>query len=358
MPKYFHTFDIDISIDMKIARKILLAPLSLLYIAGVKLRHWLFDRSILRSESFATPTICIGNITVGGSGKSPMGELLLSHLSKDHNVAILSRGYGRRTKGYREVESDDSYLDVGDEPLQIKRKFPKSLVVVCEKRADAIRRIEAEHPEVETILMDDGFQHRYVTPHCNIIMVDATRPTFEDMPLPSGELRDTRSALKRANIFVVTKCPDDMSEERRNRFRRELISNPQQRIYFTQIVNRDPQPIYPSEASPFEVESDVISLSGIGNPAPFIKTLRSRYNVIDEVRYPDHHSYTQSEIEALDKRSAQILTTEKDAVKFLSNNDIPTRLKSKIYYTPIEMKFIDGSKHELLKTIDNYVREN
>ncbi len=348
---------------MKMVRKILLAPLSLIYIAIVAFRHWLFDIGALRALCFSTPTICIGNITVGGSGKSPMGELLLNHLLPRYRVAILSRGYGRRTKGYREVLARDSYLDVGDEPLQIKRKFPAALVVVCEKRALAIQNIEQMHPEVEVVLMDDGFQHRYVTPHCNIVMVDATRPTFEDMPLPAGELRDTVSSLKRANIFVVTKCPEQMSDEQRERFRKKLLCTPSQSIYFTQIVNRSPQPIFESVASTFDPTCDVIALSGIGNPSPFIATLTSRYKVREVVTYPDHHSYTTREIEQLASRLTQepslcIITTEKDAVKFLSCSDIPQIIADRSYFSPIEMKFVEGSKDELLNTIENYVAKS
>ncbi|MFI3303357.1 MAG: tetraacyldisaccharide 4'-kinase [Rikenellaceae bacterium] len=348
---------------MKTLKKIALAPFSLLYITVVTLRHWLFDRSILRSESFRTPIICIGNITVGGSGKSPMGELLLEHLTKQHTVAILSRGYGRRTKGYREVMVDDSYLDVGDEPLQIKRKYPSVLVVVCEKRAVGIRQIEQIHPEVDVIIMDDGFQHRYVTPTCNIIMVDATRPTFEDLPLPAGELRDTTSSLKRANIFIVTKCPDSMSDLRREEFRCNLLYTPQQSIYFTQIVNSLPQPIYPEIAHQFDKKNEVIALSGIGNPAPFLKTLHTLYTVIEELTYPDHHSYTERDIKKISSTISKhprsvIITTEKDGVKFLNNNNIPNTIKQKLYHSPIHMKFISGSKSELLKSIDSYVRKD
>ena len=156
--------------------KCLLAPAALLYKAGVTFRHRLFDWGILKSEKFDIPVICIGNITVGGTGKTPMAEMVIAYMSQMHRVALLSRGYGRRTKGYLEVKADSRYRDVGDEPLQIKLKFPDTVVAVCEKRADGIRRICAEHPDVDLIVMDDGFQHRYVEPKVNIVMIDATRP--------------------------------------------------------------------------------------------------------------------------------------------------------------------------------------
>ena len=156
--------------------KCLLAPAAFLYKAGVTFRHRLFDWGILKSEKFDIPIICIGNITVGGTGKTPMAEMVIAYMSQMHNVALLSRGYGRRTKGYLEVRADSHYRDAGDEPLQIKLKFPDTVVAVCEKRSEGIRRICAEHPEVDLIVMDDGFQHRYVEPKINIVMIDATRP--------------------------------------------------------------------------------------------------------------------------------------------------------------------------------------
>ncbi len=156
--------------------KALLAPIAFFYKMGVTFRHRLFDWGFLKSERFDIPIICIGNITVGGTGKTPMAEMIIAYMSQKHNIALLSRGYGRKTKGYREVSLSSHYREVGDEPLQIKLKFPDTVVVVCEKRSEAIRRIRSEHPEVDLIVMDDGFQHRYVEPKINVLMIDATRP--------------------------------------------------------------------------------------------------------------------------------------------------------------------------------------
>lgn len=206
--------------------KFLLYPASWLYKMAVLFRHQLFDWGILHSEKFDIPVICIGNITVGGTGKTPMAEMVIAYMSQMHNVALLSRGYGRRTKGYREVKTDSHYRDVGDEPLQIKLKFPGTVVVVCEKRAEGIRRIRAEHPEVDLIIMDDGFQHRYVEPKINIVMIDATRPIQHDRMLPLGTLRDLPEELHRAHYFVVTKCPEKMAPIDRRIMRKVLIRSP------------------------------------------------------------------------------------------------------------------------------------
>ena len=191
-------------------REILFAPLAVLYRMVVSLRHKLFDCGLLKSKKFDIPIICIGNITVGGTGKTPMSEMLINYMARSYRVALLSRGYGRRTKGYLEVQTTSHYRDVGDEPLQIKRKFPETVVVVCEKRVDGINRLREEHPEVNLIIMDDGFQHRYVDPKINVLMVDSTRPIQSDKMLPLGTLRDLPDQIHRAHYFVVTKCPKRM----------------------------------------------------------------------------------------------------------------------------------------------------
>ncbi len=342
---------------MQIVKKVLLSPLALLYIIVVKMRHWLFDSSIIKSERFTTPIVCVGNITVGGTGKSPMSEYLLSSLTPRHSVALLSRGYGRRTRGYREVSGEDSYSEVGDEPLQIKRKYPHTVVVVCEKRIEGARRIIESHPDVELIIMDDGFQHRHITPHLNIIMVDARRPISADYPLPLGSLRDTPSALRRADIFVVTKCPDSTTQGQMDAFRRELLTRPDQEILFSKIVNLSPLATYPEIAPPFDPAARVMALSGIGNPAPFVEWVAGRYSVAKEMTFADHHSYTSSEIEQLvqsleEDGSLRIITTEKDSVKFLSNNDIPQIIKQRLYYTQLRMQFIAGEESSIIKKIE------
>lgn len=245
--------------------KCLLAPAAFLYKAGVTFRHRLFDWGILKSEKFDIPIICIGNITVGGTGKTPMAEMVIAYMSQMHNVALLSRGYGRRTKGYLEVRADSHYRDAGDEPLQIKLKFPDTVVAVCEKRSEGIRRICAEHPEVDLIVMDDGFQHRYVEPKINIVMIDATRPVQHDRMLPVGTLRDLPEELHRAHYFVVTKCPERMAPIDRRILRKVLIQVAYQRVYFTRFESFMPQPLYAEEASgePLAQGRPVIALSGL-----------------------------------------------------------------------------------------------
>ncbi len=344
---------------------VLLAPVAALYKMGVKFRNLLFDKGLLKSERFDIPIVCIGNITVGGTGKTPMAELVIDYMSQMHNVALLSRGYGRRTKGYREVAVDSHYRDVGDEPLQIKRKFPETVVVVCEKRADGIRRLRAEHPEVDLIIMDDGFQHRYVEAKINIVMIDASRPIQYDRMLPLGNLRDVPESLHRAHYFVVTKCKPDMTPLERRLFHKVLVQYAYQRIYYTRFESFMPQPVYPSEAPHEALGADrkVIALSGIGNPKPFLDTLREQYKLVEAVILEDHHVYRVGDMHRLAGLLARypdavIVTTEKDAVKMLRPDRIPPEVRSRLYYQPINISFIEDSAADLLQKLEKDVRKD
>ncbi len=342
----------------------LLITASYLYKLGVVLRHRLFDWGVLKQERFDIPIVCIGNITVGGTGKTPMAEMIISYMSQTHRVALLSRGYGRRTKGYREVAVGAHYREVGDEPLQIKRKFPDTVVVVCEKRAEAIRRIRREHPEVDLIVMDDGFQHRYVAPKINIVMIDATRPVQHDRMLPLGNLRDLPEQLHRANYFIVTKCPENMAPIDRRILRKVLVQVAYQRVYFTRFESFRPQPLFPEEAvGELHYGQPVIAMSGIGNPGPFVEGLRGSYRVVEDVRFDDHHVYRVKDMNLVGNLLARhpeaiLITTEKDAVKMAHPGKIPAEVRRKMYFLPINISFIDDSETDFLQKLECDVRED
>ena len=344
--------------------KCLLAPAAFLYKAGVTFRHRLFDWGILKSEKFDIPIICIGNITVGGTGKTPMAEMVIAYMSQMHNVALLSRGYGRRTKGYREVKTDSHYRDVGDEPLQIKLKFPDTVVAVCEKRSEGIRRICAEHPEVDLIVMDDGFQHRYVEPKINIVMIDATRPVQHDRMLPLGTLRDLPEELHRAHYFVVTKCPEKMAPIDRRIMRKVLIEAAYQNIYFTRMEAFRPQPVFgEAPAEGFDPGTEVILMSGIGNPAQFVRGASACYRVVGELRFEDHHVYRVKDLKTLagliaQHPAAMVLTTEKDAVKLAGRGKVPAEIRSRLFYQPINISFIDDSATDFLQNLEKDVKSD
>ncbi len=345
--------------------RFLLAPAAALYKMGVTIRHRLFDWGVLKSERFDIPIICIGNITVGGTGKTPMAEMVIDYMSQRHKVALLSRGYGRRTKGYVEVATSSHYREVGDEPLQIKLKFPDTLVVVCEKRTEAIRRIQSEHPEIDLIIMDDGFQHRYVEPKINVVMVDATRPVQEDRMMPLGTLRDLPEELHRAHYFVVTKCPEKMAPIDRRIMRKVLIQVAYQKVYFTRMERFMPQPLFPDEEQLTYLHQGgkVVALSGIGNPVPFVEGLKESYDVVAEMTLEDHHVYKMSDMHRLEElldenRGAVIVTTEKDAVKMMRREKVPEKVRRALYYLPINISFIEDSATDFLQKLEQDVRGN
>ena len=338
-----------------------LAPAAYLYKLGVTFRHRLFDWGVLRSETFPVPVICIGNITVGGTGKTPMAEMVIGYMARKHTGALISRAYGPRTRGYREVSAGAHYRDVGDEPLQIKQKFPDTVVAVCEKRAEGIRRLLHDHPEIDLVVMDDGFQHRYVEPKVNIVMVDATRSVQNDRMLPRGTLRDLPEMLHRAHYFVVTKCPEKMAPIDRRILRKVLVSVAYQRIYFTRYESFMPRAVFEGEAAPAPAHRQpVIALSGIGNPRPFLAELRERYDVVAEMTLDDHHVYRvrdMRQLEALLTRhpGAAIVTTEKDAVKLGGRDRVPRAVRERLYYIPINISFIEDSATDLLQKLEQDV---
>ena len=328
--------------------------LSWIYTLVIVIRHRLYDWGVFKSCSFPIPIVCIGNITVGGTGKTPMVEYLLSQLSARYTIAILSRGYGRRTRGYREVSADDSYLDVGDEPLQIKLKFGNTLVVVCEDRVEAIERITKEHPEVNLVIMDDGFQHRAIKPKVNIIIVDSTRPIDRDRMLPLGRLRDVSSRLSAAQFFVVTKCSEEMSPLDRRLWRNKLRKIAFQKVYFTGIKECNIEPLFHfDEREEVNYGQHAILMSGIGNPRNFARRAEQSFYVVDKAVFSDHHRYTTEDLKAVYAKlrknpRAIVLMTEKDAVRLRRATRLPEALRRAMYYQPIEINFIDGPDRDFI----------
>lgn len=342
-------------------KKFFLKIASFIYGAAIKLRHLLFDMNILHSESFDIPIICVGNITVGGTGKTPTVEMLVEYYSDSYNIVVLSRGYGRTTKGYRVVEVDDTYHAVGDEPLQIKRKFPNVTVVVCEKRAFAIHRIQEEFPETSMIIMDDGFQHRYVKPLINIVIFDANREVEHDNLLPYGQLRDTTNSLDRAHYFIVTKCPEDMKPIQMRVWRMVLVQKPSQEIFFSRMQPTTPCPVFAGVEAEVKGGDEVIAMSGIGSSESFNKGLAQRYKVVETLDFDDHHLYRVRDVKAMlqliaKHPNAVIMTTEKDAVKLANSTAIPEELRQRLFYERVSLRFVGDSRMALFDKIDNDIK--
>jgi tetraacyldisaccharide 4'-kinase len=334
-----------------------------LYGAGVNFRNWLYDMKILRSQQVDIPTICVGNIAVGGTGKTPVVEFLVRHLSGEYRIAVLSRGYRRRTKGYIEVEVGDSFRKVGDEPKQMKRKFPGVVVVVCENRLEGIRRIKEEHPEVNLVVMDDGFQHRSLIPTVSILLSEYSLPPYENRMLPAGTLRDSPSQLYRASILLVTKTPQNIAPIERNIAKKELRHTAYQSVFFTNIEQCAPIPIF-SDVAPMRIpeECKVIAFAGIATPEKFFDSLEERYNVVERVVFKDHHNYKVGDINRIMElvelygKNVVVVTTEKDGVKLTSRKYIPEKLQRRLFVQPIKINFLDGDADKMLQTLKNELK--
>jgi tetraacyldisaccharide 4'-kinase len=338
----------------------LLLPLSLIYRIAVWLRNKLYDKGLLRSYRFGIPVISIGNITVGGTGKTPHTEYLIDVLSNDFSVAVLSRGYKRQSKGFQYVEINDPASKTGDEPLQIKRKYPDITIAVDVDRAQGIRRLQTDYPALDMVLLDDAFQHRRVKPSLNIVLLDYNRPVWNDSTLPGGRLRDCPSSLHRADIIVITKRPAGMSQEERDKYADKLKKYGKQ-IYFSRYESAKAYPLSASGKSASFDSSSLLAVSGIANPAVFFGQLEMQYPdaVIERTSFPDHHAFSEKDIRNILRKagSRAIVTTEKDSVRLISyfcktGEHIPEN----IFFIPIKVK-IDNSD-SFNENIINHVRKN
>lgn len=346
-------------------KKILTAPISWIYAFVVAVRNKLFDWKIFRSEEFDIPIVCVGNLTVGGTGKTPHTEFLIAHLSRHYNVAVLSRGYKRKTKGFVEATTQSSYRKIGDEPKQIKLKFPHIHVAVCEKRAEGIRRLRKLHPEINLIILDDAFQHRHVEPWVNVLLVDYNRPVTRDHMLPLGNLRDSKKQMKRAHIVIVSKCPETIKPIDMRVALKELDLYPYQSLYFSRPVSGGLVALFPEhEIQTPKPGANVVAMTGIANPNLFFGQLSRRFNVVKTLAYPDHYAYKVKDIEKLEKLLSVsppdtiVVVTEKDAVKLSSRKKIPVSLQKKLWFVPIEVSFLEGGEKGFIRQIDQYVQTN
>lgn len=336
---------------------LLLYPISRLYGLGVAIRNRLFDQGILKQQEFKVPVVVVGNLAMGGTGKTPHVEYIVEALMDRYNIGVLSRGYKRATKGFVLATPQSRPEDIGDESYQIYRKFgPKVTVAVCEKRVVGINRMLEINPKINLILLDDAFQHRYVKPSASIVLMEHNRPVFKDSLLPYGRLRETRSSLNRADIVVVTKCPPDMKPMQYRIFEENINLFPFQKLYFSRYNYGHLVPVFPDEVETipsFDTlppNTPLLLITGVANPKPFSRFLRRRKAKVKLKRFGDHHNFTASDMAEIQKEFNQlpgdkkfIVTTEKDAVRLFNNPYFPHALKSKIFYVPIKVVFIDRS---------------
>lgn len=347
-----------------------LLPLSWLYGRGVALRNAMFDMGLLKSRQYDIPIICIGNITVGGTGKTPHTEYLIRLLSKKHKVAVLSRGYKRSSKGYLLATHTSTARDVGDEPWQIKQKFPDIYVAVDSNRRRGIERLcnDKETCDVEVILLDDAYQHRYVQPGMNILLVDYHRMITDDCLLPAGRLREPQDGKSRAHIVIVTKCPQAISPMGYRVIQRSLNLMPYQSLYFSTFHYGMLRPIFGNGESraleSLRHDKSVLLLTGIALPEQMRMDLSKYASKITPLPFPDHHSFTPADVKSVNQCFASlpqpriIITTEKDAARLQGVSGFSPEVRDSLYVLPIEVAIMRNEQNNFNNKITNYVLKN
>ena len=345
-----------------------LLPLSWLYGLGVKFRNMLFEIGILRSESFDVPVISVGNITVGGTGKTPHVEYLIELLKDKAKVAVLSRGYKRRTRGFVIADDNATAKTIGDEPLQMKRKYGDDITVAVDrKRCHGIRQLISDEDGIDVILLDDAFQHRYVKPGVNILLVDYHRLIIYDKLLPAGRLREPLSGKNRADIVIVTKCPHDLKPMEFRVITKAMNLYPFQRLFFTCLEYRNITPVFGSgEQSLDSIGKDchILLLTGIASPQQMIEDLSPRCPHITPLTFGDHHTFTSSDVARINNEFAalphpkMIITTEKDATRLIAVEGLSEEVRGAMFALPVKIHFMLGQEESFNEKIIGYVRKN
>ena len=367
--------------------KILLFP----YWLTLKIRHMLFDNGLRKIYAPAAPSICIGNITVGGTGKTPHTEMIIRTLLEDEqwqqkNIAVLSRGYKRRSKGFQQVVADGRAVDYGDEPLQIKKKYPMVTVAVDKSRKEGCmfltdpesvktskkgkRCIHKDFSKADLILLDDAFQHRKVKAKVNIVLVDYSRPIFKDHLMPIGKLRDLPERIAAADIVIVSKCPKYMDGWEKGIWAEALglqgydaaecigtrKNGKKQNLFFTTITYDTPQAIFPEGDSRYLYAQRLILFTGIANDAPLARDLCGTYKIVKHFNFPDHHKFTRSDIMSIRNAgnafpTSVIMTTEKDCQRVRDSKAVPESMKQRLFYAPIKTEFLRPEDKERFSAV-------
>ena len=306
----------------------------------------------------------MGNLNLGGTGKSPHTEYLARLLKKEFSVAILSRGYGRKTKGFKQVDATSTYADVGDEPLQYFKKFPDIRIGVDEDRVEGVEKILSGLGINKVILLDDAFQHRHIRPGFNILLTEYEHLYTKDFLFPAGTLRDIKSAAKRADFIVVSKSPKDLDESKKKEIIAQLKPQPEQTVFFSYLEYNDLQPLN-AMAENFDAnDADTALLfCGIAHPKPLINRLKQQYKHLEVMTFADHHAYTENDVKSIMSRFAQrngtkkiIVTTEKDAARLTNSPYFCQFETAPVYDLPVSVRFHEEEKFN--EEILDYVRQN
>ena len=344
---------------------VLLLPFALLYKIAVGFRNLLFDFKILSQKEFELPVICVGNITVGGTGKTPHVEYIINSIKNDYKVAVLSRGYKRKTDKFVLGTENSTVNEIGDEPLQILLKYPDISVAVDKNRVNGIEKL-IESIDPDTIILDDAYQHRYVKTGMNILLIDYNRPITQDHFLPAGDLRESASEKSRADIILVTKTPEDLKPIDRRIMEKELNLFPYQNLFFTTVNYNELKHLFNDSVFEINRETTVLLVTGIANPEYLIEYINKSTDKLEEIRFPDHHNFIDtdinkiaSEFNSIKSDNKVIITTEKDAMR-LRNISKPELIKDlPIFYQSINVKFVNEKNEKLFNNIiEHYVRTN
>lgn len=344
-------------------------PLSWLYGLGVRLRNQLFELGILKSRSFDIPVISVGNITVGGSGKTPHVEYLIRLLKDKTKVAVLSRGYKRKSKGYVLAGKETEMRVIGDEPYQMKSKFPDVYVAVDKNRCHGIDTLTCDEATKNTdvILLDDAFQHRYVKPGINILLVDYHRLIIYDKLLPAGRLREPQSGKARADIVIITKCPKDLKPMEYRVIIKAMDLFPYQKLFFTTLEYDCLTPVYGGKKRPLDSigrNENILLLTGIASPKQMTYDLKEYTPNITPMAFTDHHQFTKKDIERINRTFEKmpspkmVITTEKDNARLSGMKGLSDNVRRNIYTLPVRVKFMLGQEEEFNNKIIGYVQKN
>lgn len=337
--------------------------LSILYGGLMECRNFLFDKKIRSSHTFPIPIICIGNLAVGGTGKTPHTEFILRNLKKNYNLSVLSRGYKRKTKGFLLAQADSTVADIGDEPLQIWQHFPQITVAVDEKRVRGVEKIMKLHPRVDVVLLDDAYQHRQLKAGLNILLTEHDHLYTDDYPMPYGRLREKKKNSHRADIIIVTKCENELPPKAQQQIRTKLSLSPKQQLFFSSYEYGRIYPIFDKKIPIpiLTVRTNVLLITGIENPKPMVRYLTPKVGQVETMHYPDHYEFTIKDLSLIESKFFNlpaekiIITTEKDATRLSMLSD---RLKNHIFALPLEVKILHNEQEIFIQKINDYVAKN
>lgn len=351
--------------------KILLFPFAIMYGIIMFIRNKMYDWGVFSSTRFDVPIISVGNLSAGGTGKTPHIEYLIRLLSPHYKIATLSRGYGRNTKGYLLADDQSTTLSIGDEPLQFKNKFPNITVSVSEKRVNGVQKILEQFPDTQSILLDDAFQHRSIVAGISIVLSDYRRPYYSDNMLPSGTLREFQSGITRADIIIISKCPTILVAMERKRILDKIKPLPHQKVYFSSIEYGEIVALNTGENNPIsktyyaENNYSVLMVTGIAHTDPLEQYLKSHVENVIPLKFSDHHQYTIKDLATIRKKfddipekNKVIITTEKDAMRLKLPQFATALSKLPIFHMPIKIEFCEQDKEAFNEQISTYVKSN